>query len=618
MLSLKPKNIPQWFIDDLSSNNPEDTLNKVKSGYVRMHDKLLFRCPIHGDYEQEVKAHIDFKTNTRVRGCRLCSTKTRITNMVKTKQKDYRFPDWFKNSVSKNNCKEVLDKIESGTLSSEEKILFTCPIHGDYLSSVGSHIKKSTGEDLNHGCPYCSGNKRLSNYSFSEEFKAKVSPNNSMEILEQVNKGSLALDKKILFTCSTHGDYEGWVGSMVKGTGKCPKCAFENRYRTIAEVKAGKRKDFSFPQWFKDEVSPNNSKEILSQVNDGTLLSQARILFRCPIHGDYEQRVNDHIVFSTLQPKCKCQKCAQISIKSSYEDELYQYIISLNSTIQIERNVRGYISDGVHKYELDLYLPLLKLGIEFNGSAFHSSLNKYDMYLKPKDYHQRKFEIAQDKGIHLIQIFDVDWFSNRDKIKQLISSYILPRKRIYARSTEVRRITAQESHLFEDLFHLQGRSNQGSICYGLFYNGDLMSTMSFGKYSRNGSDKYEYELVRYVVKPNTVVVGGARKLFKSFTKDYDPNSVLSYSDCNYFSGSVYPNLGFVFKGYTPPMYYWYLGNQRVDRNRTQVSKLRLQYPELHEAYLRQSDIKSEEDYIMTSLKAFKVYTCGNKRWIWSK
>ena len=63
--------------------------------------------------------------------------------------------------------------------------------------------------------------------------------------------------------------------------------------------------------------------------------------------------------------------------------------------------------------EIDAYIPQYNIGIEYNGSAFHASLNGvYDN--KDKYYHRDKFLQAKKQGIHLISIFDVDW---NDKTK---------------------------------------------------------------------------------------------------------------------------------------------------------------------------------------------------------
>ena len=71
----------------------------------------------------------------------------------------------------------------------------------------------------------------------------------------------------------------------------------------------------------------------------------------------------------------------------------------------------------ISPYELDLYLPNLKLAIEFNGMYWHSiefdPENKYT--------HRRKSLLCRDKGIRLIHIFEFEDLDDQIfKINQLI------------------------------------------------------------------------------------------------------------------------------------------------------------------------------------------------------
>ena len=69
--------------------------------------------------------------------------------------------------------------------------------------------------------------------------------------------------------------------------------------------------------------------------------------------------------------------------------------------------------------ELDIYLPKLKLAIEFNGLYWHS--NKFI----DKNYHLNKLNIAENNNIHLIQIFEDEWDNNKDFIKKILKSIII-------------------------------------------------------------------------------------------------------------------------------------------------------------------------------------------------
>lgn len=93
---------------------------------------------------------------------------------------------------------------------------------------------------------------------------------------------------------------------------------------------------------------------------------------------------------------------------SGPEEEIFDYISTFYDK-EIKRNIIGIIKDENHSYELDIYLPNIKVAIEFNGTYWHSNL------FKDKYYHQTKTKLCKEKNIILIHIFD--W--NKDKNKCL-------------------------------------------------------------------------------------------------------------------------------------------------------------------------------------------------------
>ena len=98
---------------------------------------------------------------------------------------------------------------------------------------------------------------------------------------------------------------------------------------------------------------------------------------------------------------------------STYEAEIHEWLKSIYSG-KIEINTRRIISP----LELDIYLPEKNLALEFNGDYWHSA-NRID-----KNYHLNKTLLCQEKGIHLIHIFEYEWNENKEYIKSIISSAI--------------------------------------------------------------------------------------------------------------------------------------------------------------------------------------------------
>ena len=81
----------------------------------------------------------------------------------------------------------------------------------------------------------------------------------------------------------------------------------------------------------------------------------------------------------------------------------------------------------VFGHELDIYVPSLKLAVEFDGLYWHNELKKPDVY------HLRKTEDCAACGIRLLHVFEDEWNYKMDIVKSRISGIIGKNTVIYAR-----------------------------------------------------------------------------------------------------------------------------------------------------------------------------------------
>ena len=213
--------------------------------------------------------------------------------------------------------------------------------------------------------------------------------------------------------------------------------------------------------------------------------------------------------------------------------------------------------DIIKPFELDIYFPDKKVGIEVNGARWHSD------EFKPKNYHLEKSKLCEQLGIRLIHIYEWElqpqyW----EKIKSLLQIALgCVSSKIYARNCEIRKISNNEAKDFNELNHLQGHRN-AQITYGLFYNNNLVQLMSFSKtkYNKNLKSNNDWEIIRGCPGSNNIVIGGVDKLFKYFIKENHPDKIFSYCDFNKFDGISYEKIGMQFIGYTGPDKTWLLPN----------------------------------------------------------
>lgn len=260
--------------------------------------------------------------------------------------------------------------------------------------------------------------------------------------------------------------------------------------------------------------------------------------------------------------------------------------------------------------ELGIYIPSKKIAIEVNGMYWHSDV------FKSKAYHQNKSILCGKKGVQLIHIFEYEWenVDTQEKLKSLLKYKLsAPNVVLYARKCEVKEIGNQEYSEFLNKWHLQN-SASASVKIGCYYNNTLVGVMGFG--SPRFNNHYEYELIRLCWKGDTVVTGGAQKMFKYFLDKYKPNSILTYADLSKFNGSSYMKMGFkpvVDSTFSEPNYVWV--KLMCEGIYDVLPRYKTQKHKLVEMGLG-SEFETEGD-IMGNLGYMKVYDSGNIKYEWN-
>jgi predicted DNA-binding protein YlxM (UPF0122 family) len=284
---------------------------------------------------------------------------------------------------------------------------------------------------------------------------------------------------------------------------------------------------------------------------------------------------------------------------SREEQEIKDFLINELKIKNIVENSRNLINP----YELDIYLPDHKLAIELNGIVWHSQ----DFGNKDRNYHAKKSKLCADLGIQLIHIFCTEWNSKREIVKSRLANILGRSSKVFARKCHIKQIDNKDAKDFLNKNHIQGYV-PASFSFGLYYNNDLVAVQTFGKSRFNR--KYEYELLRYCNKLNTSVIGGASKLLKYFIRNFNPKSIVSYSDIRWNSGKLYKNLGFNFVGTSNPNYFYFKINSphKVLLSRQQFQKHKLK------SILPIFDKSLSEWENMRNNGFDRIWDCGNIVW----
>jgi hypothetical protein len=309
-------------------------------------------------------------------------------------------------------------------------------------------------------------------------------------------------------------------------------------------------------------------------------------LFRCKDGHNFE--ISSVNYFSRIRSKLPlCTVCNPIGDSVSIKElDLYKFINSVY-TNQIIQSYR----DGL---EIDIYLPDLHLGFEFNGLYWHSEEKK------SKGYHLDKTNYFKERGIRIIHIWEDDWDNRKEIIKSQIGNWVgSSTQKIPARKCKIGLIKEPKViREFLDLNHIQGYL-RSDINIGLFHQDKLVSIMTFDRNEgRKKMGPGEWNLSRFCSKIDTLVLGSASKLFSYFLANYSPKRVISYSDKNWSKGDIYTKLGFSLVSETRPDYKYIVDNKRVHKSRFRKS--------------RTSTDLTESEWAKNS-KILRVWDCGKMK-----
>lgn len=568
------------YLNFLNSNIPSDVIHRglsEKIFYFINERRELFLC----DCGKHL-SFIGFKSGYRTScGDKVCFVK---------KRKETCLEKWGVDNPKKS--KEIIDR---------EKETIINKWGGHYMLNVDIREKFNDTMFKNHGVEWAQQCKEISDKSKLTWIKNP----NKIEIIKsrsESNRNKSPEQKKEILSNRKETINKNWGSSdnLYKHiSNKIKEKSIENwgvehhlSHPDIIEKRVNKYKE-TITNKIKSKL-PDNIIYVdrLSNLNNSDVIIKLNCLV-CDSTFDINRQylVNRETINTEICLKCN----PRLSGISGMEKELFDFISkSYNGKIVTSDKS---ILDG---REVDIFLPELNIAFEFNGLYWHSEL------YKDNNYHQKKTKDCLNKGVKLIHIWEDDWLYKNDIIKSIILNKLNLSNRIYARRCIVREVDNLNARVFLKENHIQGFVGS-KIKIGLYYNGELVSLMTFGSLRKSlgqKSDDDVYELLRFSNKKGFSVTGGADKLFKHFLKSNNVKSVVSYSDSSRGVGNLYDKLGFQFIHETIPNYYYVINNMRKHRFNFRKDKL------IREGF----DPSKTEVQIMNERGFYRVFDCGSKKW----
>lgn len=249
--------------------------------------------------------------------------------------------------------------------------------------------------------------------------------------------------------------------------------------------------------------------------------------------------------------------------------------------------------------EVDVFVPEVRVAIEFNGVYYHSEK------FRGKNYHRAKTLAAEKAGIQLVHVWEDDWRDRREVVERMLARKlgVSTEERLNARSLRKVRLETEEARTFLEENHVQGFA-RGSEYYGLS-DGFLRAVLVM----KNRGDG-NWELVRYAT--SAIVRGGHSRLFKWFQDDHpEVPRVVTFADRGVSDGGLYEKCGFQRDGELPPDYMYVVGGRREHKFNYRKSRFesdpRLEFkPGLTERQLAE----------LNGLE--RIYDAGKVRYAWTR
>ena len=375
MVSNKIKQIN--FIAKMKKLFPDYDYSQVK--YVNSKTSVTIICPVHGEFE--IIPNIVLTYNRGCPECQGIQNHKMTTNHFILKAKQIH-GDKF--DYSKTEYKNM-----------KTPVTIICHKHGEFQQLPQNHLR------TNYCCPECNTQKKLT----FEEVKKRIIQKHG-DKYDFTNTIYVNTHTPIKFVCKVCGNENTQIPTqMMYGYG-CKYCS--KRFKTTE-------------QFIIESKEIHNNFYDYSKVN--YIGAKTPVIIICPVHGEFQQLPQNHTCHKMGCPKC-AQKKLQDKQTSKQENLIYDFVKFILPKYKIIPNYRN------NNFELDIYIPEIKLGIEYNGIYWHSN------HHKSKDYHYHKKQLFESLGIRVLMIWEnqteESWREEiQNYIKQVSSNEIIEKPGLY-------------------------------------------------------------------------------------------------------------------------------------------------------------------------------------------
>ena len=590
-----------------------DRIDLSEFEYTGVNGKSIVICPTHGEYRVSAGSLLVG------RGCGKCASARRTGSKPKRKVKP---PLEAALTPARKPHGGKFEYDMTTYENSRKPMRIICPKHGEFWASMNKHKYSK------HGCSKCGQEKLVEKTINSRKGSDVVIPKFIERFGDRYDFSKAAFEKSSdIFTviCREHGEFQTTATRLGVATVGCPVCARlvanKNTMLSLDKVHAKLHKKHGDKYTFGNIVRKQGSDRKVRYINvtcpthgtnlqllattktgyacrdcaidsradearktlgeflekakavHGEIYDYSLVKYRsatetvriiCKKHGEFLQRPNNHL------RGAGCPSCSN-NYATKPQVEIFDFISQY-----IEAEIEAPFK-GKSRRRHDILIPSLNLAVEHHGLIWHSTRFKKD----PRSDYKRHLQ-AESFGVRTIHIYEDEWRFQREVVKRTLLAAIGALPKIAVEKTNVVEVDQEEAFDFLNANHLLGAPQSGTHL-GLVENGELVMCASF--VHRSGR---LWELTRYAATKN--VERGLDRLIKVFLERGDCNKLEAFTDTRLSGGSELEQIGFTF-----------------DR------ELEPDYTCIKDGYGPRKD--KLEFKLMPGEKGYRVYDCGQRRWI---
>ena len=269
-------------------------------------------------------------------------------------------------------------------INSITPVKIICPEHGEFEQRPAKHL---SGQN----CPKCSKHYRRNTEEFIKE--ASILHNNKYDYSKVT---FVDVHTKVCIICPIHGEFWQTPHMHLSKKQGCPKCGGTSKLTTEEFIQKAK------------EIHGN--KYDYSKVN--YISNSDKVCIICPEHGEFWQKVNDHISGKKGCPKCKLKSQTKLyeKLKESFPNEKILFEVG-NSTIS-----------WINGQRFDIYFPKYNIAVEYNGIQHYIPVEHFGGELKFQDqleYDELKRKKCKENNCVL---FEVKYNYTEDDYQKLVEN----------------------------------------------------------------------------------------------------------------------------------------------------------------------------------------------------